>query len=325
MGGVELRDPLGGLEDHRVALDQPALVAQPTAVVALTRQPLRGGTRALQLRVDPIDHRLLVSDLALHQLLSHASFSSAPGRPSATHPSRMAVEAASLQLYKGPGTSRAFLRGADGPPNASTGCRAGRAGDLTAHGQTWAGLLDTKVTHPRPPERVSRCPHEPGQAPLKVNRSTKVNRLSADLVDGSHTSDLRTTAYHYALPAAAGLSSTTRFTLPGLPGGEYAASYAVSGNHSAVPSFFGCWFEGSGDIIGVTLTDYDGSTCYLSRSTYIDTTADPHDFRCQASAGTYGIDQSIYPSDLLLTRLDTVTSGAPAASRAGGTGARPGQ
>ena len=41
VGGVELGDPLGGLEHHRVALDEPALVAQPAAVVTL-RGPAAG-------------------------------------------------------------------------------------------------------------------------------------------------------------------------------------------------------------------------------------------------------------------------------------------
>ena len=42
--GVELRDPLGGLEDHRVALDEAALVAESSSSVALARELLgRGG------------------------------------------------------------------------------------------------------------------------------------------------------------------------------------------------------------------------------------------------------------------------------------------
>ena len=40
MRGVELRDPARGLEDHRVPLDEAALVAQPAAVVALPGQLL---------------------------------------------------------------------------------------------------------------------------------------------------------------------------------------------------------------------------------------------------------------------------------------------
>jgi hypothetical protein len=41
MGGVQGSDALGGLEDHGVALDQPALVSQPTAAVAFIGQRLR--------------------------------------------------------------------------------------------------------------------------------------------------------------------------------------------------------------------------------------------------------------------------------------------
>ena len=61
--GVELGDPLGGLEDHRVALDQPALVTEAAALVTLTRQLLGGRGRLLQLDVDPVDEGLFGRDL----------------------------------------------------------------------------------------------------------------------------------------------------------------------------------------------------------------------------------------------------------------------
>ena len=41
VGGVELRHPLGGLEDHRVALDETALVAQTAPVVTFAGQLLQ--------------------------------------------------------------------------------------------------------------------------------------------------------------------------------------------------------------------------------------------------------------------------------------------
>ena len=69
VGGVELRDPLRGLEDHGVALDQATLVAEPAAVVALAGQRLRGGRRLGQLAVDAVDELLLPSDFALDELL----------------------------------------------------------------------------------------------------------------------------------------------------------------------------------------------------------------------------------------------------------------
>ena len=53
VGGVELGDPLRGLEDHGVALDETALVAEPPALVALPGQLLGGRRRLLQLRRTP--------------------------------------------------------------------------------------------------------------------------------------------------------------------------------------------------------------------------------------------------------------------------------
>lgn len=73
VGGVELGDPLGRLEDHRVALDESALVAQPAALVALGRQLLGRLAGVLQLPVHAVDERLLVSDLPLDQLISHCA------------------------------------------------------------------------------------------------------------------------------------------------------------------------------------------------------------------------------------------------------------
>ncbi len=66
--GVELGDPLGGLEDHGVALDQATLVAEPAAFVALARQLLRGPGRAGQLHVHAVHEGLLLSHLVLDEL-----------------------------------------------------------------------------------------------------------------------------------------------------------------------------------------------------------------------------------------------------------------
>ena len=68
VGGVELGDPLRGLEHHRVALDEPALVAEPAAVVTFAGQLLGGRGRLLQLDVHPVDERLLSRDLSRQQL-----------------------------------------------------------------------------------------------------------------------------------------------------------------------------------------------------------------------------------------------------------------
>ena len=68
VGGVELRDPARGLEDHRVPLDQAALVAQLAAVLALPGQLLCVAGGLLQLEVDPVDESLLGLDLPINQV-----------------------------------------------------------------------------------------------------------------------------------------------------------------------------------------------------------------------------------------------------------------
>ena len=69
VGGVELRDPLRGLVDHRVALDEAALVPELAAVLALAGQLPCVAGGLLQLEVDPVDERLLCFYLLLDQLV----------------------------------------------------------------------------------------------------------------------------------------------------------------------------------------------------------------------------------------------------------------
>ena len=59
--GVEGGDPPGGLEDHRVALDEAALVPEPRPAVALAGQRLGGAGGVLELAVDAVDEALLVA------------------------------------------------------------------------------------------------------------------------------------------------------------------------------------------------------------------------------------------------------------------------
>ena len=81
VGGVELSEPARGLVDHRVALDEPALVAEPAAVVPLAGELLGGEAGPLELAVHAVDERLLVRDLALHELLGHACGPHLPAPP----------------------------------------------------------------------------------------------------------------------------------------------------------------------------------------------------------------------------------------------------
>ncbi len=64
VGGVQRGHPAGSLEDHRVALDQPALVADAAASESLLGQLLRRSGRFLELVVDGVDVLLLARDLA---------------------------------------------------------------------------------------------------------------------------------------------------------------------------------------------------------------------------------------------------------------------
>ena len=71
MRGVELRDPLGRLEDHRVALDETALVLQLAAAVAFRGQRLGVLGGRIELHVDLVDVLLLRRDLPRLELLAH--------------------------------------------------------------------------------------------------------------------------------------------------------------------------------------------------------------------------------------------------------------
>jgi hypothetical protein len=63
--GVQRGDPLRGLEHHRVALHEPALVAQVGTAVSFARDRLRALGRPLELLVDAVHELLLGGDLLL--------------------------------------------------------------------------------------------------------------------------------------------------------------------------------------------------------------------------------------------------------------------
>jgi hypothetical protein len=79
VGGVELGDSPGSLEDHGVALDESALVAEPSPAVPLAGDLLGGARRLLELEVDAVHELLLASDLTLGKLFGQRSFLSVPG------------------------------------------------------------------------------------------------------------------------------------------------------------------------------------------------------------------------------------------------------
>jgi hypothetical protein len=95
MGGVELGDPAGRLEHHRVAFDQAPFVAEGATAVALAREGPGVPGRPLQLDVHALDEGLFGGELSGQQLVSHVVLS--PSGPQAARlPGR---KAASLLSY----------------------------------------------------------------------------------------------------------------------------------------------------------------------------------------------------------------------------------
>jgi D-aminopeptidase len=95
MGGVELGDPAGRLEHHRVAFDQAPFVAEGATAVALAREGLGVPGRPVELDVHALDEGLFGGELSGQQLVSHVVLS--PSGPQAARlPGR---KAASLLSY----------------------------------------------------------------------------------------------------------------------------------------------------------------------------------------------------------------------------------
>ena len=81
MGGVELGDPAGRLEHHRVPLDQTTFVAEGAAAVTLARERARVLAGPLELDVHPIDEGLFGGELDTQQLVGHVTLSPRIPRP----------------------------------------------------------------------------------------------------------------------------------------------------------------------------------------------------------------------------------------------------
>jgi hypothetical protein len=155
-----------------------------------------------------------------------------------------------------------------------------------------------------------------GTAPLQVSSPTTVTNLSADLLDGQDSADLKNKTYVYSLSTSS-TSSDTVWALPGLPAGKYLATYSVAAAFSAAPSFFACYFIGtSGSISTISLVNGAETTStqsYVSGAGYLDTTGGARSFGCEKSGGgtmTTPIPPFNLPSQVSLTRLDDVTTGA---------------
>lgn len=86
---------------------------------------------------------------------------------------------------------------------------------------------------------------KPSAPPLKVSSTKKVARLNADQVDGLSGSELQTRTWTYTMPFGEPPAPATLQTVgfPGLPPGQYLATYTVSGNMEATPDSFSCFFR----------------------------------------------------------------------------------
>lgn len=152
-----------------------------------------------------------------------------------------------------------------------------------------------------------------GTAPLKVNSSTTVKKLSADLVDGQDSSALRNQTFVYNLFGSS-TATDTAWALPGLPPGKYLASYSMVLGFTAPPSLVACYFSpATGSISRWTgiMVGVPSTSSYVSGSGYIDTTADPFVLGCEQSGGgtmTSSV-PPLGPSKVVLTRVDDVVTG----------------
>jgi hypothetical protein len=151
---------------------------------------------------------------------------------------------------------------------------------------------------------------KPGQPPLAVNRTTKVKKLNADLVDGADAADLESLAYVYELTSA-GAAPGHEISFPGLPPGRYLMNYTVI--TSGVQAL--CFTENRQQGLTYATAGVVGYSVN-SGSAVLDTRAADDRLLCNGDAGNI----SIYSgtgglSEVSFTRLDTISSQAPSLAR----------
>jgi len=152
--------------------------------------------------------------------------------------------------------------------------------------------------------------------PLKVSSSTKVAKLNADLVDGVEADALETTSFVYSLNSPTIVEDYVKFQLPGLPAGRYQVSFSVSAAIPGTPTFFACYLVAGSAAIDAPVTGLGGNAGGVinvsSGSGYVDTLAATYRLVCQRTGGdSMTIPAATeFPSRIVLTRLDNVTSTA---------------
>ena len=137
VGGVELRHPLRGLEDHRVALDEPALVAEASPVMTFAGQLGSGLGRLVELDVHPVDERDESQRLGLIRQHLHVS---------QTHEVETGDD---TEVPRGVHSSEMADDIAEGVVGVTTG--------FDASARIWARLRRAKTTASSPCREISRA------------------------------------------------------------------------------------------------------------------------------------------------------------------------
>ncbi len=150
-----------------------------------------------------------------------------------------------------------------------------------------------------------------GQPPLAVNRTAKVKKLNADLIDGVDSVALKSRAFVYQLPSAPS-SASHSISFPGLPPGLYLMTYTVisSGNEMA------CFTDNRDQ--GLTYsTPGIAAFSVNSGGAVLDTSTAEDRLLCNGIGGNASIFSSGTggTSEVSFTRLDMVSAQTPTLAR----------
>ena len=163
--------------------------------------------------------------------------------------------------------------------------------------------------------------------PMAVTSDRMVRHLNADLVDGMPGAALRTRSWTYRIGGDDDEGATVVKAFPGLPPGQYLASYnMVAGLYA--PGVMSCWFSTPPSqvktVFGRAVQTGDSGPIVIGASGLVDATV-PVTLTCQSSSpqgapayDTYGVPYNNVDSQVTFVRLDTSSiqhSGLPPASR----------
>ena len=147
-----------------------------------------------------------------------------------------------------------------------------------------------------------------GQAPLSVNRTTKVSNLNADLLDGVHSSALANQLYSYSLPVNAASGHAT-LTFPGLPAGRYLANYTITATSSDGATSADCAFRNATGYELANRASFTSVYAAVSGGGLVDTRSATERFECFFGGGTASWNQSqANYSSVTFLRVDAVST-----------------